>query len=138
TRGETRSGDVIITGATGGAQGSAPLFYPAFCGDGVVETLIPRSDGSTFNETCDPPGVNGCRADCTFCGDGIVESGGVCTTQNTKLQTTCAQDADCTDRFCSQGAFQLLRDKCQVDTDCDTGACVGGLFDNSDCSVRNG
>src|SRR5262249_25650788 len=74
TRSETRTNDLLITGASGGASGSAPLFYPAFCGDGVVEAQL--------GETCDPPGVNGCRADCTSCGDGIVESGGVCTTLN--------------------------------------------------------
>ncbi len=42
------------------------------CGNGVVEPL--------GGETCDPPGSmqppngNSCRADCTFCGDGIVQA----------------------------------------------------------------
>jgi hypothetical protein len=44
----------------------------AVCGNGVVE---PSS-----GETCDPPGAvlppngNGCRTDCTFCGDGILQA----------------------------------------------------------------
>src|SRR4051812_31744105 len=56
---------VMLLAAALGAYG-API-----CGDGIV--VRPA-------ETCDPPGTllaNGarCRADCTYCGDGIVQEG---------------------------------------------------------------
>ncbi len=35
-----------------------------FCGDGSINDP---------DETCDPPGDHGCRDDCTFCGDGLVQ-----------------------------------------------------------------
>src|SRR5262249_41538837 len=109
TRSETRSNDVVIAGnVTGGATGSAPLFYPAFCGDGVVEP--------TLGETCDPtaplntwsppaPAGSTCRADCTWCGDGTVQSGSVCTSLNTKFRT------------CSAGK---VGQACLAAGDCDT------------------
>src|SRR6266446_5007304 len=102
SRGETRATDLVIAGASGGAQGSAPLFYPGFCGDGTVEVALPP--GFPLGETCDPADPNapaGCRADCTFCGDGTTQSGGVCTSQNTKLAQSCTQNSNCNDKFCS-------------------------------------
>jgi cysteine-rich repeat protein len=62
--------------ATGGAEGSAPVFFPCVCGDGIV--------GNTTGETCDPPGDpvgsegEYCRENCTFCGDGVVDTGEDC------------------------------------------------------------
>lgn len=50
--------------------------YPveSYCGDGIVDPP---------DETCDPPGLNAgqpneCRADCTFCGDNILDLGEYC------------------------------------------------------------
>ena len=67
---------VASPGTRNNTTGAAPLYYPAFCGDGVV--------GNTPGETCDPPGQPGpgsanlCRANCTYCGDGIVNNGEQC------------------------------------------------------------
>src|SRR6266849_308321 len=130
TRGETRSNDLLISGASGGASGSAPLFYPGFCGDGAVQPEL--------GETCDPPGQNGCRADCTSCGDGIIENGGICTTLNTTFQDSCTVNSNCNDKFCSDGSLSLVGQKCQANGDCDSGTCSGGILDAQLCDVRNG
>ncbi len=72
----TGCGNGIVTGGEQCDDGntldgdgcSATCRVEAYCGNGVVDP----------GETCDPPGTpmppngNPCRADCTFCGDGIV------------------------------------------------------------------
>src|SRR5262249_11978155 len=130
SRADTRAADIILSGSTAAASGTAALSYPGFCGDGVIQ--------SQLAETCDPPGVSGWRADCTFCGDGVVQSGGVCTTLNTTLGQSCIQNADCNDQFCSGGATALKGDQCLTNSACDSGVCSGGLVDGTPCNVRNG
>ena len=72
----TGCGNGIVTGGEQCDDGntidgdgcSATCQVEAFCGNGVVDP----------GETCDPPGTpmppngNPCRADCTYCGDGVV------------------------------------------------------------------
>jgi cysteine-rich repeat protein len=76
--------------ATGGAEGSAPVFFPCVCGDGIV--------GNTTGETCDPPGDpvgsegEYCRENCTFCGDGIVDEGEDCDDGNEVNGDGCEND----------------------------------------------
>jgi cysteine-rich repeat protein len=61
---------------------------PPTCGNGTL-------DG---DETCDPPGApqppnqNVCRADCTFCGDGLVQAGEECDDGNDVDTDTCRND----------------------------------------------
>jgi choice-of-anchor A domain-containing protein len=72
--GNTGDGNVQTSAANGSAGGSAPLFYPGFCGDGIVNAAA--------GETCDPNDATtsaGCRTSgpfaCTRCGDGILQTG---------------------------------------------------------------
>ena len=56
-------------------QSNDPAFIlPVRCGDGIVNQI---------GETCDPPGSNAgqpneCRQDCTYCGDGHLDTGEQC------------------------------------------------------------
>jgi hypothetical protein len=60
------------------------------CGDGITDP--------NANETCDPPGIpsgpngNDCRADCTFCGDGILDEGEGCDDGDSDNFDECAND----------------------------------------------
>jgi cysteine-rich repeat protein len=72
--GSTGDGNLRTSAAAGSAGGSAPAFYPGFCGDGIVNAAA--------GETCDPNDTTtsaGCRTSgpfaCTRCGDGVVQSG---------------------------------------------------------------
>jgi cysteine-rich repeat protein len=73
---------------------------PAACGDEQV-----NADG----ETCDPPGTtqpngNVCRADCTFCGDGVPDQGEACDAgaQNSDTAPNACR-RDCTLPSCGDG-----------------------------------
>jgi cysteine-rich repeat protein len=69
------------------------------CGDHIVD---PQN-----GETCDPPGspaganLNPCRANCTVCGDGIVQPGEQCDDGNTNDNDACHND--CTLAGCGDG-----------------------------------
>jgi cysteine-rich repeat protein len=57
-----------------------------FCGDGIINIL---------GETCDPPGSNAgqpnvCRANCTFCGDGVLNPGEGCDDHNNVAGDGCS------------------------------------------------
>ena len=81
---------VASPGTRNNTTGAAPLYYPAFCGDGVV--------GNTPGETCDPPGQPGpgsanlCRNNCTYCGDGNPDPGEQCDDGNNINGDGCEND----------------------------------------------
>jgi hypothetical protein len=87
--------------ATGGAVGSAPLFFPEICGDGILNPDL--------GETCDPPGStpdpvfpeNLCRDTCTYCGDGIVNNGEDCDFNDPNAPPGCREN--CTLAECGDG-----------------------------------
>ena len=66
------------------------IFFDCFCGDGIL--------GNTPGETCDPPGApagpngNICRADCSVCGDGILDAGELCDDGNTNNTDACGNN----------------------------------------------
>ncbi len=97
----TTNADCNFTVATGDATGNTN-FFPEFCGDNIVQTSL--------GETCDPPGSvpstpagnqNVCRANCTYCGDGIVNNGEQCDDGNAVNTDACRND--CTLPFCGDG-----------------------------------
>src|SRR5437867_3271940 len=75
-----------------------PICNPVqFCGDGIVNVA---------GETCDPPGSNAglpneCRANCTFCGDGVQDAGEQCDDHNNISGDGCS--ASCVREFCGDG-----------------------------------
>jgi len=100
------------------------------CGDGFLDTSI--------GETCDPPGVlqppndNVCRDDCTFCGDGIIDSGEDCDDGNDVDGDGCPNDCTIT---LPDGACCFDDGSCSEETE---GDCTGlsGLYqgDGTICS----
>ena len=91
------------------------------CGDGEV-----NADG----ETCDPPGStlgNGatCRGDCTYCGDGNVETSEQCDDGNTVDTDSCRND--CTLPKCGDGVLD-------PGEECDDGNDVDG-DECTDCTI---
>lgn len=85
-------------------QSNDPAFIlPVRCGDGIV--------GNTPGETCDPPDSvpnqtypnNICRADCTFCGDGIVNNGEQCDFNDPNAPANCNTDCTLTPPQCGDG-----------------------------------
>ncbi|PYO52073.1 MAG: hypothetical protein DMD83_26370, partial [Candidatus Rokuibacteriota bacterium] len=101
--GNTGDGNLRTSAAAGSAGGSAPTFYPGFCGDGFVNAAI--------GETCDPndPATSaGCRTSgpfaCTRCGDGVVQSGAGETCDGTAGSVGTGCRTDCTS--CGDGVVQ--------------------------------
>jgi hypothetical protein len=99
----TGDGNLQTVEAAASAGGSAQLFYPGFCGDGIVDTAA--------GETCDPADpatAPGCRTTgpnaCTKCGDGVVQvtSGETCDGTAGQVGTGCR--IDCTS--CGDGVLQ--------------------------------
>jgi hypothetical protein len=83
-----------------------------FCGDGVVNQA---------SETCDPPGSipagtnNTCRADCTYCGDGITQAGEACDYNNPNDPITAAHHCSTTCTvlpFCGDGVVNQRSETC--------------------------
>jgi cysteine-rich repeat protein len=87
---------VALLGVACNGGAGQPLITGPICGDGGI------SVGST--ETCDPPGTaagpsgNTCRADCTFCGDGVLDAVEQCDDANDVSGDGC--ENDCTTGAC--------------------------------------
>jgi cysteine-rich repeat protein len=126
------------------------------CGDGIV--------GNTPGETCDPPGStagasgNTCRADCTVCGDHIVNDGEQCDDGNNVngdgCENNCTPSARCGDGIVGNTPGEtcdppgspagpngnICRDNCTV---CGDGvvnggeACDDGNTNNADTCQNN-
>jgi cysteine-rich repeat protein len=89
-------GEVLIDENVSDSDDACVICEPG-CGDGIV----------TPPETCEPPGSNAgqpneCRDDCTFCGDGNLDSGEQCDDGNNVDGDGCS--ANCTDEgICGTG-----------------------------------
>ena len=89
------------------ANPGPPPVVPPVCGDDLVNAP---------DETCDPPGStlsngNTCRGDCTYCGDGIVDSGEACDDGNTNNNDTCSNS--CTiNPLCGDGTINASGETC--------------------------
>lgn len=90
------------------AMPGPPPVVPPVCGDGLIN--VP-------GETCEPPGStqgngNVCRGDCTYCGDGTVDSGEQCDDGNTNNGDACAND--CTlNAVCGDGTINAPGETCE-------------------------
>lgn len=92
------------------------------CGDGTVNAT---------GETCDPPGStlnNGatCRSDCTYCGDGNVETSEQCDDGNTDNTDACRND--CTLPKCGDG-IEDPGEECDDGNDVDGDGCTNCTVD---------
>jgi len=110
---DTGDGNLQTPSASGSAGGSAPLFFPGFCGDGVVDAGEQCDDGNTNN-------TDACRNNCTLplCGDGILDAGEACDDGNTNNTDACRNN--CTIPRCGDGildAGEQCDDGNTVDTD---------------------
>jgi cysteine-rich repeat protein len=106
---------------TGAAAADEPLLVS--CGDGEVNAQ---------NETCDPPGseqTNGalCRQNCTYCGDGVPDTGEQCDDGNTVDTDDCRNS--CELPRCGDG-------KLDADEECDDGNDIDGDGCSSECDVE--
>jgi Lysyl oxidase len=93
----TTTSTTLVTTTTLAASTSTTLV--------TTTTLAPRCGDGVINqpgETCDPPGSvpaspggNVCRADCTYCGDGVANNGEACDDGNGDDGDSCRNDCTC-------------------------------------------
>ncbi len=92
-----------------------------YCGNSIVDTGT--------GETCDPPGLAGCRASgapCTSCSDGVKNGG--------ETDQDCGGGATGCPTTCAVGKL------CAANTDCASGKCTGNVCTAASCTdgVKNG
>jgi cysteine-rich repeat protein len=99
-------GEVLIDENVSDSDDACVICEPG-CGDGIV----------TPPETCEPPGSNAgqpneCRDDCTFCGDGNLDSGEQCDDGNNVDGDGCS--AFCQDEpICGDGVINQPGETCE-------------------------
>lgn len=110
---------------TDSCNNSCQVVTSPVCGNGTCntgetcDTQVRCSGGGIFNTTS-------CRSNCTYCGDGVVQSGEACDDGNTIETDSCNNSCQIISQSCGNGTCEA-GETCDTQTRCSG----GGVFDPS-------